>query len=143
MKHGVFLLTRTLFFLFITNSEKKAGIIGAPRSGCEVKLVDVADMNYRSTDQPYPRGEICLRGGHIIDGYYKDEKNTRDAIDDEGWLHTGDIGTVDEVGRFTIIDRKKNIFKVWIIKRFFFLFFFLECFPSTTLFFICASPFFA
>ncbi|KAF9291154.1 hypothetical protein BGZ88_007048 [Linnemannia elongata] len=92
--------------------EKKAGIIGAPRSGCEVKLVDVADMNYRSTDQPYPRGEICLRGGHIIDGYYKDEKNTRDAIDDEGWLHTGDIGTVDEIGRFTIIDRKKNIFKL-------------------------------
>jgi len=69
-------------------------------------------MNYFSTDKPFPRGEIQIRGAVIFNGYYKDEKNTREAVDENGWLATGDIGFVDNRGCFTIIDRKKNIFKV-------------------------------
>ncbi|KAG0207909.1 hypothetical protein BGX28_000993 [Mortierella sp. GBA30] len=88
------------------------GHIGCPRAGCELKLVDVPEMNYHSTDQPFPRGEIWIRGDTVFKGYFKDEKNTRETIDSEGWLATGDIGFVDNRGCFTIIDRKKNIFKL-------------------------------
>lgn len=53
-----------------------------------------------------------MKGLNIMQGYYKDEKNTAEAIDSEGWFHTGDICTVDAQGRFKIIDRKKNIMKL-------------------------------
>jgi long-subunit acyl-CoA synthetase (AMP-forming) len=54
-------------------------------------------------------GEICLRGKHVFKGYLKDPDATKNAIDPEGWLHSGDIGTIDKDGFLQITDRKKDL----------------------------------
>jgi len=69
-------------------------------------------MGYTSEDKPNPRGELCIRGLNVFVGYYKDPKNTAEALDEEGWFHTGDIAEVDSVGRVKIVDRVKNIMKL-------------------------------
>ncbi|KNE70505.1 hypothetical protein AMAG_14629 [Allomyces macrogynus ATCC 38327] len=83
--------------------------VGVPIASCEVKLVDVAEMGYFAKEN---RGEICIRGYNVFKGYWKDVEKTKETIDEDGWLHTGDIGTIDARGCIAIIDRKKALLKL-------------------------------
>lgn len=92
-----------------------SGQIGVPLPCNEIKLVDIPEMGYINNSEDgskLARGEICIRGANCFTGYYKEPELTKDALDEDGWVHTGDVGEWDERGRLKIIDRKKNIFKL-------------------------------
>jgi len=89
-----------------------SGHVGLPLPCTDIKLVDVPVMNYRTTDLPYPNGELCYRGPNCTSGYYKNPEETANLIDSNGWLHSGDIATILPGGCIKIIDRAKNIFKL-------------------------------
>jgi long-chain acyl-CoA synthetase len=78
----------------------------------EICLRDVPDMEYFSTDKPYPRGELLIRGNTVFREYHKNPAETAKSKDEEGWFATGDICAVDELGRFSVIDRVKNLLKL-------------------------------
>ncbi|RLN55150.1 hypothetical protein BBJ28_00027179, partial [Nothophytophthora sp. Chile5] len=86
--------------------------VGSPVMYAQVQLEDVVEMGYTSHDKPRPRGEILVKGPMMFTGYHKDPKMTREAIDERGWFHTGDIGCWNADGTMSIVDRKKNIFKL-------------------------------
>jgi long-chain acyl-CoA synthetase len=79
-----------------TARQIKAGTVGPAIPGCEVKLADEDD-------------EIICRGGNVFQGYLNDPEKTAETIDADGWLHSGDIGKVDEDGYFSVVDRKKEL----------------------------------
>lgn len=89
-----------------------AGHVGGPIPSLRLRLKDVPEMSYFSTDKPYPRGELCMKGPSIFSGYYLRPDKTAEAFDKKGWFMTGDVVQVFENGSIKIIDRSKNIFKL-------------------------------
>jgi long-chain acyl-CoA synthetase len=115
--------------------QSSTGHVGGPLANNEVKLVSVPEMDYLVTDEYHGRvveedgtvtsegipcmgrGEICYRGANIFLGYFKNPEKTAEAKDEDGWLHSGDIGMFTPEGNLKIVDRKKNIFKLSQVGR--------------------------
>ncbi|CAF1508780.1 unnamed protein product [Adineta ricciae] len=89
--------------------DSSVGNIGVPLNCNMIKLADVPDMQYFSKDNV---GELCIKGANVFKGYYKDEEKTKEALDKDGWLHTGDVARWVPTGQIQIIDRKKHMFKL-------------------------------
>jgi acyl-CoA synthetase (AMP-forming)/AMP-acid ligase II len=85
-----------------------AGTSGRPIPGVEVRVVGVDGVE-RPRGEP---GEVCARGYNVMRGYWEDAAATASAIDADGWLHTGDVGVIDEGGNLRITDRLKDMFIV-------------------------------
>ena len=81
--------------------------IGHAAPDCEIKIMNEAGDTLESGEE----GEICVRCNHLMLGYFHREDATRDAIDAEGWLHTGDVGTLSPDGSLRLTGRKKEMFK--------------------------------
>jgi len=104
-------MTETSAALCLAPKGNFLGTVGTVYPCNEMRLEDIAEMGYKHTDT-HPRGEICVRGNGITQGYYKNPEATKSTIDEEGWLHTGDVGRINPNGTLSIIDRKKNIVKL-------------------------------
>ena len=94
-------LTETSPIITISNTEAgkfKLGTVGSLIDGVELRIAE--------------DGEILCRGHNVMLGYYKDAAMTREALDDDGWFHTGDIGHIIDDKVLVVTDRKKEIFKL-------------------------------
>ena len=86
--------------------ELRVSTVGRKLPEVEVKIVDVETGEEAGTGE---QGDLCTRGYHVMKGYYKMEDRTREVIDEDGWLHTGDLATMDDNGYVKITGRAKDM----------------------------------
>jgi long-chain acyl-CoA synthetase len=85
--------------------DPRPGSVGLPLPGVEIRLVDGRGRDVELGDP----GEVWVRGENVFAGYWEDEEATRDVLDAEGWLHTGDVGIRDDEGYLYLVDRSKDL----------------------------------
>jgi long-chain acyl-CoA synthetase len=88
-----------------------AGIVGGPMQNTKFKLRDIPEMGYLHTN-PVPQGELLIKGGSVMSGYFSNPQKTAEAFDKNNWLRSGDVACIFPNGAVKIIDRAKNIFKL-------------------------------
>lgn len=86
--------------------ELRVETIGRALPNVEVKIVEPGTSNELLANQ---QGELCTRGYHVMKGYYRNDDATREAIDEDGWLHTGDLAVMDENGYCRVTGRLKDM----------------------------------
>jgi long-chain acyl-CoA synthetase len=92
---------------FASNGPIKHGSIGVALPYTEARIADTEDA---SKSLPTGEvGELMIKGGIVMQGYYGNEQATRDTIEPDGWLHTGDVASMDDDGCVFIVDRKKDM----------------------------------
>jgi acyl-CoA synthetase (AMP-forming)/AMP-acid ligase II len=84
------------------------GSVGYALPNTECRLIDPASGEDVG---PGERGELWIRGPQVMKGYLSNPQATAETIDDDGWLHTGDVAVIDEAGRYTVVDRVKELIK--------------------------------
>ncbi|XP_012528431.1 4-coumarate--CoA ligase 1 [Monomorium pharaonis] len=104
-------LTETTLAVLGSTDKIKPGSVGVLLPGISAKVIPIGEFETDKALGPNCRGELCFKGDLIMKGYYNDEKSTRETIDKDGWLHTGDVGYYDEEGFFYIVDRIKELIK--------------------------------
>lgn len=108
IRQGYGMTEGTLSFTGQTDTYHSPGSVGIVRAGFLARIVD------RRTNRnvsPYERGELWFKGRAIMKGYVGDRDATKQTIDANGWLHTGDIGYFDDNGELYIVDRLKELIK--------------------------------
>ena len=86
-------------------TEAPLGSVGIPAPGLDVRLVDDEGEDVLVGDA----GEVWVRGPNVFQGYYRDPETSARTVDEDGWLHTGDVATVDDHGHLFLVDRVKDL----------------------------------
>lgn len=102
--------TSPVTHLIRPDGENRSGSIGRVLEDTECRLVDPESGEDVGVGED-ERGELWIRGPQVMAGYLNNDEATAETIDDDGWLHTGDIGVVDEDGFYFIVDRLKELIK--------------------------------
>ena len=98
-----------------SKGKKKLGTVGMPFLNTDIKLVDPGSGEEVPVGEP---GEICVKGPLVMEGYFNKPEATSEAVDEEGYMHTGDVAIMDEDGFLKIVDRTKDMIIVGGFKVF-------------------------
>lgn len=108
LRQGYGMSEMTLSVLAQTEGFEKVGSVGTLRPGTWGKVIDPETGKALGPNQ---RGEMCFKGSPIMRGYIRNPMATKQTIDADGWLHTGDVGYYDDDGEWFIVDRLKELIK--------------------------------